>query len=305
MILLFLMMYTFFQFTSFLWGLAVTKIFGLSPEVFQDPETAGQPEVLLIRLWLTAAQTLGFFLIPALVFSYLAHPRPLEYLGLRQGVRPRHVLMVSWITLGFIPLIQTLGGWFRNLDFGPFFTDQLRAQEELIAQWVTMDLPGGIYWVVACLALLPALGEELLFRGIIQRSIHARTGHAGISIAITALIFALFHFDPYGLIAIFAAGVLLGWIYQLTGSLWMSILAHFLNNGIQVLVLFVLNGRPEWEAYAQLGSFSLFIPLAGLLLFSTGLYWLWKNPRPLPENWSDDFSAPGRSGLPESEGQTK
>lgn len=298
MILLFLMMYTFFQFCAFLWGMLVTQGFGMSPEVFGDPEMAERPQVLLLRLLLTASQTLGFFLLPALVFAYLAHPHPMKYLGLRGRILPLHAVLVSWTTMGFIPLIQTLAGWFRQFDFGPFFGEQLKAREALIDSYIRMELPGGIFWVLLVLALLPALGEELLFRGIIQRSLHARTGHTGISIAITALIFSLFHFDPYGLIAIFAAGLLLGWIYHITGSLWWSILAHFLNNGLQVLVLYWTRDRPEWEAYLEQGSVMMLMLGAGGLIFGSGVYFLRKRSRPLPWNWSDDFFPP-EQGLPQ------
>lgn len=289
MILLFLMMFTFSQFVIFIWGMGLASGEGAALEELMDTPDNLSERVLFLRLALTASQTLGFFLIPALVFAYLAHPRPMQYLGLAARPKPLHIGVVTGIILGFIPIIQTVGGWFRRFDFGPFFAEQLRAREALLDQFMTMNQYGGLFAVILTLAVLPAIGEELLFRGILMRSFHAGTRHAGLSIALSAMIFAFFHFDPYGLIAIFAAGILLGWIYLITGSLWMSILAHFLNNGIQVVVMYAAKRNPAWEAYLDQEAYTIFIPLVGLLIFVLGINLLSKKARPLPADWSDDF----------------
>jgi membrane protease YdiL (CAAX protease family) len=87
---------------------------------------------------------------------------------------------------------------------------------------------------MAIMAVLPALGEELLFRGIFQRlfSDWARSIHWGI--IITSLLFSFFHFEFYGFLPRFLLGILFGYLLIWTASIWIPMLAHFINNGIIV-----------------------------------------------------------------------
>lgn len=79
------------------------------------------------------------------------------------------------------------------------------------------------------LCILPALCEEIYFRGFCQSSLEARFGKWP-ALLITSLLFALLHGNPYYMHLYFCLGILLGWIYTVTGSLRVAIVAHFLNN---------------------------------------------------------------------------
>jgi uncharacterized membrane protein YkgB len=111
-----------------------------------------------------------------------------------------------------------------------------------------------------------------------------------LSIAIVAFIFAIVHYNPYGGIAIFVAAVLLGYVYYLTGSLWMSIWAHLLNNGLQIIVYYIASGNPSVKAFVESDHLPAYVPFIGALVFGASIFLLWKNRTPLPDNWSDDFS---------------
>lgn len=77
--------------------------------------------------------------------------------------------------------------------------------------------------------LLPAVAEELFFRGFCQTSLAHRVG-AMPAILVTALLFALAHGNVWYLHLYFGLGCFLGWIYERSGSLWPAIIAHFMNN---------------------------------------------------------------------------
>jgi membrane protease YdiL (CAAX protease family) len=91
------------------------------------------------------------------------------------------------------------------------------------------------------IALIPALGEELLFRGIIQRIFTdwSKNVHAGIWIS--AALFSAMHMQFYGFIPRLLLGVLLGYMLVWSGSLWLPILAHFFNNASAVIAIFLYN----------------------------------------------------------------
>jgi membrane protease YdiL (CAAX protease family) len=97
-------------------------------------------------------------------------------------------------------------------------------------------------WIltVALMALLPAFGEELFFRSVVQQSLTKWWGKPIASIIATAVLFSLIHFS----ILLFAGravlGIALGIIFHYTGNIWINIAAHFLNNAIAIMQLYWL-----------------------------------------------------------------
>ncbi len=91
-------------------------------------------------------------------------------------------------------------------------------------------------WVVVIVAAVPAFAEELVFRGIVQRSLVARFGPVT-GIGLTALMFAVLHLSPWTFVPILIAGILFGYVAYRTGTVWASSLAHFGNNLIAIIAL--------------------------------------------------------------------
>lgn len=95
------------------------------------------------------------------------------------------------------------------------------------------------------IAVLPAIGEELLFRGIVQNAFMGRLHNPHVAIFIAAFIFSAFHLEILGFIPKFLIGIILGYSYYVTQSLWVPILLHYMNNGSQVVSLYVMGGDIE------------------------------------------------------------
>jgi hypothetical protein len=108
-------------------------------------------------------------------------------------------------------------------------------------------------------------------------------------VGITGFMFALMHSSLYAFPSILFAGMLLGLIYYLTGSLWCSILAHLINNGLQIIFVYFAQFSPRMKTIAETDQLPWFIVLGGLILFIYSAMQLWKNKTPLPPNWSDDY----------------
>ena len=90
------------------------------------------------------------------------------------------------------------------------------------------------------IAIIPAIGEELFFRGYLQQKLIKWNRSPHIGIIITAILFSIIHFQFSGLIPRFILGVLLGYIFYWSSSLWIPIIAHFVNNA-QVLIIAYVN----------------------------------------------------------------
>lgn len=95
------------------------------------------------------------------------------------------------------------------------------------------------------IAVLPAIGEELLFRGIVQNAFMGRLNNPHVAIFIAAFIFSAFHLEILGFIPKFLIGIILGYSYYVTQSLWVPIILHYMNNGSQVVSLYVMGGDIE------------------------------------------------------------
>ncbi|AKU91664.1 CPBP family intramembrane glutamic endopeptidase [Vulgatibacter incomptus] len=125
--------------------------------------------------------------------------------------------------------------------------------------------------LVAGVAVFAPFGEELLFRGYLMRVLRARYGWKG-ALFVTSALFAVVHFNPASVLALFGLGLVFGLIRLWTGSIWPSMLAHSIQNGVaSALVLSGVSGQspdelPGLEAIGLLAISAPFVVLAlGLL----------------------------------------
>ena len=101
-----------------------------------------------------------------------------------------------------------------------------------------------LLYALLAVAIVPAIVEELYFRGALQKTLTDWTGKPFISILVTALFFSAIHFSYFGFLSRMALGLLLGYIYEFTKTIWLPILLHFINNGIAIVVLFSVRNNP-------------------------------------------------------------
>ena len=89
------------------------------------------------------------------------------------------------------------------------------------------------------IALLPAIFEEVCFRGGLQNILTRWFRSPWVAIIVTSIIFSAFHYSYYGFLVRFALGVVLGLVFYYSGNIWLNILFHFLYNGLQVTALYI------------------------------------------------------------------
>ncbi|MFV1980274.1 MAG: type II CAAX prenyl endopeptidase Rce1 family protein [Rhodothermia bacterium] len=194
---------------------------------------------------LLVGNTVGQFVglaIPVLIWTTLHTKQSGAFL--RIGKPDSVLLGLSVFALaGLLPVIQWLGEINASLPIPDFLSELEAAQLELIER----ILSSGI-WIgstIFALAITPALCEELLFRGYLQRQFERSFGIVG-GIVTTGVLFGLYHFRLSQAIPLAALGIFLGWLAWRTGSLWVPILIHFINNGIAILVSSFATSNPEW-----------------------------------------------------------
>ena len=105
--------------------------------------------------------------------------------------------------------------------------------------FVKMPTFGSFLFTVFYMALLPAIAEEFLFRGFLQRTIFNWTRKINLSIIISAFVFSFIHFQFYGFLPRMLLGMLLGYLFYWSGNLKLSVFIHFMNNFLSILVTYI------------------------------------------------------------------
>jgi hypothetical protein len=138
--------------------------------------------------------------------------------------------------------------WNANVvlpDFLKGFDSWARAKEDelkRITEFLINFRNGGEFALgFLVIALIPAFGEELLFRGLIQGKLQVYLKNGHLAIWITAILFSAFHLQFMGLVPRMLLGVLFGYLYYWSGSLWYPVFAHFLNNGFTLVMVYFYN----------------------------------------------------------------
>jgi uncharacterized protein len=116
------------------------------------------------------------------------------------------------------------------------------------------------------IGVMPAISEELLFRGVIQRQLGRLLNNDHAQVWITAAIFSAIHFQFQGFLPRMFLGALLGYMLVWSRSLWVPVIVHGLNNGMQVLALYALDLKPhEMEKLEEGKSLHWAVALASLV----------------------------------------
>jgi len=149
------------------------------------------------------------------------------------------ILLAAVIALVFIPVNFKFMEWNSALTLSDWMTEQEENLEKLTRLLTTMDSFGQFVLAMLVIAVIPAIGEELLFRGLIQNKLQLMLRNSHWAIWITAILFSAIHFQFYGFVPRMVLGALFGYLYVWSGNLWIPIIGHFINNGIQIVLLYI------------------------------------------------------------------
>ncbi len=158
-----------------------------------------------------------------------------SYLGVGKSPTPGILGLAVLLMLVSLPLVL----FSYNINKLLPLPDALKLMEDQTEQalkaLLRMNTPLEFLANLTLLALLPALGEELVFRGVLQRQIMRRIANPWTAIVLSAAIFSFVHFQFEGFLPRWLLGILLGWLYWRTGNFWVPVAAHFTNNALQVV----------------------------------------------------------------------
>ncbi len=241
--------------------------------------------------WLQFMQTTATFLLPPILCAWLwdEEHKPFRWLKMDVPVQWQNILLAVVIMVCAVPGINLLADLNSRVELPKsleFIEQILKSQEEAAAalteRFLQADNIGGLLLNIGLMALLPAFSEELSFRGTLQQIIYKdqngkeQSTKVHLAIWITAFIFSAIHMQFYGFVPRMLLGAMFGYVFVWSGSLWVPITMHFVNNGLAVLVYYLMGESENTKNIADtlgagdtwyLGVFSILITSLGLLIF--------------------------------------
>ena len=227
---------------------------------------------MAVLKWMQGCSAIGLFVAPPLLFSYFTNHK----LGWIRVNRQQLLLAIAFMLLS-MPFINALAVWNESLHL-PSFLGSLeiwmrQAEAEAIRMteaFLKMETPLDLFINLLIIAIIPSIGEELLFRGVIQKLFLKWNGNIHLSVWLTAFVFSTVHMQFLGFFPRLVLGAVLGYMFVWSGSLWLPIVAHFTNNAFAVLITYFIGIdkiNPSLENLGtEGGSVVLISGLGGLLL---------------------------------------
>ncbi len=187
--------------------------------------------------YLLVVQGVTMMIMPSIIFTFLTNLRPWHSIGM-QTIKPIVWVLISIVAIVSIqPLVQVLGIWNSKLvlpDYLSLVERWMRESEANASVMMTQILQGAhiknIIANILIMAIIPAIGEELIFRGCFQKVIGQWWRNPHLAIVFTALLFSAIHLQFFGFLPRFVLGLLLGYLFYWSKNIWVPIIAHFLNN---------------------------------------------------------------------------
>jgi uncharacterized protein len=225
-------------------GFALAAFSGMSVTEIADPSKWDykKPSVIVMVRGMMLVQFLGVFVIPSLIAAWLFGSHTNKYLGLVRTRNVQYFLAAIVVMVVALPLVNWLGEINRHVQFPASIEKWMKESEQQAQQTIKGILSqGGIKNLllnIFFIALFAGVGEELLFRGVVQRILIKLFKSPWAGIIVSAILFSALHMQFYGFLPRFMLGILLGVIYWYSGSLWPAIIAHFLYDALLIVLAY-------------------------------------------------------------------
>jgi len=226
--------------------LAITLVFTLmimpviSLMTFSNPTDIGFLKMSQLIL------SIGVFVLPPFFLAFLISVKPFRFLSLEKNKKNLlDIILVVLFMIIIIPFINLLGDWNHQIVLPKFlsgFEDWMKISEDqatqLTEKFLNVRNIQGLLFNIFLISVLPAIGEELYFRGSLQGILQQWKG-IRISIWITAIIFSTIHFQFYGFVPRMLMGAFFGYLLFWSENMWLPIVAHFTNNVLAIIFYYL------------------------------------------------------------------
>lgn len=238
-------------------------------------------------------QAIFLFLIPTTIYCALFADKHGSFL-VKHSIDIRTLLLGALALFAILPFVEAVNYYNELIPLPEKLAEiakrSLEANQKAYNILFNEKTITNIGANLLTIAILPAVLEELFFRGCLQRSVSKLTNNSHAAIWITALIFSLLHFQLTGFFPRIILGALLGYLYLWTKNIWVPIIVHAINNATVILVI-QLFAETEFYKKVQITDYSLanawFATLISLFLTVGLMLLIYKlKPKKIPDQES-------------------
>ncbi len=229
--------------------LIAVPVFGLNLENYNSYLNLSDPQNLNFLKYLQIIQSTGLFIIPSILIAYFLGKNIFSFLKL--DIKPLPIILgLSLITLIFaMPIIGFLGEINSKMKLPEFLTgleQWMQNMEDstagLMENFLKTSKINALIVNVFMVGIIAGIGEELMFRGVIQKIFTDWTKNVHAGTIITAILFSAMHLQFYGFLPRLFLGLFLGYLLVWSGSLWMPIIVHIIYNSFAVVLYYLFEG---------------------------------------------------------------
>lgn len=222
---------------SLIWG---DGDFLLNLDLFDVNAEGAWGKIMLVQ----AVSHVFTFLLPSLLFWRWVERKNTRAFYLETRDSWKELVPIFFLTVVLMPFTGLMAEWNESMKLpeGLSGVEQwMKENESALARLteflMSFNSMGELVIAILVIAVIPAIGEEILFRGILQRKLAEHWANIHLAIWVSAAIFSAIHFQFYGFLPRLLLGALFGYLYFWTGRVGMAIFAHFVNNAFTVLLM--------------------------------------------------------------------
>ena len=187
---------------------------------------------------------LGLFILPPFFYGYLSA----ENIFSNHKISRQVVILVVAIMILINPFVSFTFFLNQSIDIPKWLIFYDQNAYAITKAFLVMNSSVDLIVNLLVLAILPAIGEELVFRGFLQKKIINFSKKPYLSIFFTALLFSVVHMQFEGVLPRFILGSVLGLMFYFSSNIWIPIIAHFINNALIVILSYpALNNKISFD----------------------------------------------------------
>ena len=186
----------------------------------------------------------------ALVLPLLLRQSVASYFAPRALQQGWWLLAAGALIICLVPALSGVVAWNADVHFPAALHDfelWARAKEDQAADLTkfltAFTTPGRLAAGLVAIAVVPAVAEELVFRGVMQRNLVRWFGSRHVGVWLAAALFSAVHVQFFGFVPRLLLGLVLGYLYEWSGNILVPMAAHFTQNAFQLILLYLAQGR--------------------------------------------------------------
>lgn len=238
---------------------------------------AGEANAMFLKITQLIITVVTFF-VPVLLLSKMCGIKSATFVKADKRFALPVLLLVVVVIVSIQPFMNATAEWFSGWSLPSSFSWLERSLKEmekqnldLVSRFLDVHSVGGLLFNILVVAIAPAICEEFFFRGGLQQVLAEKMNRHS-AIWLTAIIFSAVHMEVSGFLPRVVLGACFGYLFVWTGTIWLPVIAHFINNLGGVVIEYLIYNHMAAKSLEKIGTGDTFwVTCCGLVLFLVAL----------------------------------